>query len=77
MKEFMEKHRQEVVNMFTEEWNLEEAKRVAAEEAAEKAAAEGRIKSVKDLIKAGLVTFEKIKNSGLYTEAELSAIASV
>lgn len=37
MKEFMEEHRQEVVNMFTEEWNIEEAKRVAAEEAAEKA----------------------------------------
>ena len=40
MKEFMEEHRQEVVNMFTEEWNLEEAKRVAAEEAANKEAAE-------------------------------------
>lgn len=34
---FMEEHRQEVVDMFTEEWNIEEAKRVAAEEAAEKA----------------------------------------
>ena len=33
---FMEEHRQEVVDMFTEEWNIEEAKRVAAEEAAEK-----------------------------------------
>lgn len=33
----MEEHRQEVVDMFTEEWNIEEAKRVAAEEAAEKA----------------------------------------
>ena len=32
----MEEHRQEVVDMFTEEWNIEEAKRVAAEEAAEK-----------------------------------------
>ena len=37
MKDFMEEHRQEVVDMFTEEWNIEEAKRVAAEEAAEKA----------------------------------------
>ena len=36
MKDFMEEHRQEVVDMFTEEWNIEEAKRVAAEEAAEK-----------------------------------------
>ena len=35
------------------------------------------LKSVKDLIKEGVVTFEKIKNSGLYTEAELSAIATV
>ena len=59
--------------MFTGEWNLEEAKRVAAEEAA----AEGRIKSVKDLINAGLVTFEAIKNSGLYSAEELSAIASL
>ena len=33
---FMEEHRQEVVDMFAEEWNIEEAKRVAAEEAAEK-----------------------------------------
>ena len=32
----MEEHRQEVVDMFTEEWNIEEAKRVGAEEAAEK-----------------------------------------
>ena len=37
MKDFMEEHRQEIVDMFTEEWNIEEAKRVAAEEAAEKA----------------------------------------
>lgn len=37
MKDFMEEHRQEVVDMFAEEWNIEEAKRVAAEEAAEKA----------------------------------------
>ena len=37
MKGFMEEHRQEVVDMFAEEWNIEEAKRVAAEEAAEKA----------------------------------------
>lgn len=33
----MEEHRQEIVDMFTEEWNIEEAKRVAVEEAAEKA----------------------------------------
>lgn len=33
---FVEEHRQEAVDMFTEEWNIEEAKRVAAEEAAEK-----------------------------------------
>lgn len=37
MKDFMEEHRQEIVDMFTEEWNIEEAKRVAVEEAAEKA----------------------------------------
>ena len=37
MKGFMEEHRQEVVDIFAEEWNIEEAKRVAAEEAAEKA----------------------------------------
>lgn len=30
MKDFMEEHLQEVVDMFTEEWNIEEAKRVAA-----------------------------------------------
>ena len=37
MKGFIEEDRQEVVDMFAEEWNIEEAKRVAAEEAAEKA----------------------------------------
>ena len=51
MKEFMEDHRQEVVNMFTEEWNLEEAKRVAAEEAANKAAEEARNESkIEDIL---------------------------
>lgn len=39
--------------------------------------AEERIKSAKNFIKAGLTTFEKIKNSGLYSEDELSAIASL
>ena len=39
--------------------------------------AKERIKSAKDFIKAGLTTFEKIKNSGLYSEDELSAIASL
>lgn len=39
--------------------------------------AKERIKSAKNFIKAGLTTFEKIKNSGLYSEDELSAIASL
>ena len=39
--------------------------------------AKERIKSAKDFIKSGLTTFEKIKNSGLYSEDELSAIASL
>lgn len=39
--------------------------------------AEERIKSAQDFIKAGLITFEKIKDSGLYSEDELSAIASL
>lgn len=42
-----------------------------------KGKAEERINSVKDLIQAGVVTFEKIRDSGLYTEDELSAIASM
>ena len=37
--------------MFTEEWNLEEAKRVAAEEAANKAAKEARNESkIEDIL---------------------------
>ena len=48
MKEFMEEHRQEVVNMFTEEWNLEEAKRVAAEEARNESKIEDILEMLKD-----------------------------
>ena len=39
--------------------------------------AEERIKSARDIIKAGLTTLEKLKNSGLYSAEELSAIASL
>lgn len=38
----------EVVNMFTEEWNLEEAKRVAAEEARNESKIEAIIEMLKD-----------------------------
>ncbi len=36
---------------------------------------EGRIQSAKEMIKAGLTSFAKIKDSGLYSEKELAAIA--
>ncbi len=36
---------------------------------------EGRIQSAKEMIKAGLTSFAKIKASGLYSEKELAAIA--
>ena len=36
--------------------------------------AKGKIKNVKDMLKAGLVTLEAIKASGLYSKQEIEAI---
>ena len=60
MKEFMEEHRQEVVNMFTEEWNIEEAKRVVAEEA--EAKGEERLSKLNALLSAAGRKDELVKS---------------
>ena len=60
MKEFMEEHRQEVVNMFTEEWNIEEAKRVVAEEA--EAKGEERLSKLNALLSAAGRMDELVKS---------------
>lgn len=53
---------------------IERNRREAAEEAAKEATFKQKIKSAKDLIKSGIVTFESIKSTGLYTAEELAAI---
>ena len=73
MKEFMEEHRQEVVNMFTEEWNLEEAKRVAAEEAAKEARNESKIEAIIEMLKDQLPV-EKISK---YTKFSVEQIEEI
>lgn len=73
MKEFMEAHRQEVVNMFTEEWNLEEAKRVAAEEAAKEARNESKIEAIIEMLKDQLPV-EKISK---YTKFSVEQIKEI
>ena len=38
---------------------------------------EGKIETIKDQIKAGLLTLAAIKASGLYTEQEIAAISAL
>lgn len=68
MKEFMEVHRGEVENMFTEEFDYDRAMEISKEE--------GRIEEVKKLIKAGITNLATIKASGIYTPNEIAAIAA-
>ena len=77
MKEFMEEHRQEVVNMFTEEWNLEEAKRVAAEEAANKAAKEARNESKIEAIIEMLKDQLPVEKISKYTKFSVEQIEEI
>ena len=77
MKEFMTDHREEVANMFTEEFDYDRAIAIAKEEAHEEGCAEGRIKTVKDMIMAGLTSLKAVRDSGLYTEEELLQIATM
>lgn len=86
MKEFMIEHREEVANMFTEEFDYDRALEIATEEAKEEGLAkgmaqgltqgmtQGRIKAVRDMIMAGLTSLKAVRDSGLYTEQELSLI---
>ena len=80
MKEFMIQHREEVANMFTEEFDYDRALEIAKEEAQEEGLAQGmtqgRIKAVRDMIMAGLTSLKAVRDSGLYTEQELSLIAA-
>ena len=43
----------------------------------EEAREEGRIKNVRDMIMAGLTSLKAVRESGLYTEEELSLIAAM
>ena len=63
----------EVVNMFTEEWNLEEAKRVAAEEAAKEARNESKIEAIIEMLKDQLPV-EKISK---YTKFSVEQIEEI
>lgn len=59
--------------MFTEEFDYDGAIEISKEEARE----EGRIKNVRDMIMAGLTSLKAVRESGLYTEEELSLIAAM
>lgn len=76
----MIEHREEVANMFTEEFDYDRALEIAKEEAKEEGLAQGmaqgRIKAVRDMIMAGLTSLKAVRDSGLYTEQELSLIAA-
>lgn len=80
MREFMEEHREEVSNMFTEEFDYDRAIAISKEEAREEGLAEGRaegrIKNVKDMIMAGLTSLKAVRESGLYTEKEIALISA-
>lgn len=69
----MEAHRGEVESMFTEEFDYDRAIEIAKEEAME----EGRIKTVKDMMVAGLTSLKAVRESGLYTDRELSLISAL
>lgn len=78
--------------MFTEEFDYDRALEIAKEEAQEEGLAQGvaqgvaqgmaqgmaqgRIKAVRDMIMAGLTSLKAVRDSGLYTEQELSLIAA-
>lgn len=66
--------------MFTEEFDYDRALEIAKEEAKEEGLAQGmaqgRIKAVRDMIMAGLTSLKAVRDSGLYTEQELSLIAA-
>lgn len=70
--------------MFTEEFDYDRALEIATEEAKEEGLAkgmaqgmaQGRIKAVRDMIMAGLTSLKAVRDSGLYTEQELSLIAA-
>lgn len=84
----MIEHREEVANMFTEEFDYDRALEIATEEAKEEGLAkgmaqgltqgmtQGRIKAARDMIMAGLTSLKAVRDSGLYTEQELSLIAA-
>lgn len=60
MKEFLEQHRQEVVNMFTEEWNIEEAK--------------GRVDLLVSLVKDRLISITEAAKRANMTESAFSSL---
>ena len=53
---------------------IEKEKKLSRAEGLAEGEAKGRIKNVKDMLKAGLVTLEAIKASGLYSKQEIEAI---
>jgi predicted transposase YdaD len=54
LKEFLETHGSEVVNMLLTEWNLEDALAVEREEGREKGREEGLEETVKNLLDFGM-----------------------
>ena len=53
---------------------IEKEKKLSRAEGLAEGEARGRIKNAKDMLKAGLVTLEAIKASGLYSKQEIEAI---
>ena len=53
---------------------IKRREKLAAAEGEARGLAKGKIKNVKDMLKAGLVTLEAIKASGLYSKQEIEAI---
>ena len=53
---------------------IEKEKKLSRAEGLAEGEARGKIKNVKDMLKAGLVTLEAIKASGLYSKQEIEAI---
>lgn len=58
------------MNMFTEEWNIEEAKRVAAEEAE----AKGRLDLLVSLVKDRLIYITETAKRADMTESAFSSL---
>ncbi len=59
---------------MTLELEIKRREKLAAAEGEARGLAKGKIKNVKDMLKAGLVTLEAIKASGLYSKQEIEAI---